>query len=96
MFARRFIAVLVPACFFIACTPHLLAQSPATQATTKILEKSGKPNQQEPTSADGKMQEAFVIQESATNVTFENDGTETRQSEARIQILSEVAFNAGE
>jgi hypothetical protein len=42
------------------------------------------------------MQEAFVIQESATNVTFENDGTETRQSEARIQILSEVAFNAGE
>jgi tetratricopeptide (TPR) repeat protein len=89
MFPRRFIASFVPACFFIACTPHLSAQSPAPQATTKIVEKSGKPNH-ETAPGDDKMQEAFVIQESATNITFENDGTETRQSEARIQILSEA------
>lgn len=90
MLSRRFIAVFVPACFFIACTPHLLAQSPAPQATTEIVEKSGKPNQQETAPADDTIQEAFVIQESATNVTFEDDGTEARQSEARIQILSEA------
>jgi tetratricopeptide (TPR) repeat protein len=91
MFPRlRFIAVFVPACFFVSHTHLLLAQSAVPQATTKSVDKDGKPSPQEAAPTDNKTQEAFIIQELASNFSLEDDGTETRQSEARIQILSEA------
>ena len=84
-----FIAVFAPACFFIPCTQLLRAQSPEPQSTTKIVDKADKKTQ-DAQSTDNKTQEAFIVQEIATNISLENDGTETQQTEARIQILSEA------
>ena len=91
MFPRlRFIAVFVPACLSVSYNQPLLAQSVAPQATTKIFDTRGKLSPQEAAAADNKAQEAFIIQESASNINLDDDGTETRQTEARIQVLSEA------
>lgn len=44
----------------------------------------------ETTSDASKPEEAFIIQRSATELEFQNDGTETRSQEVRIQVLSEA------
>jgi len=67
----------------------LLAQSSGSQEKTNSPENSHPLNVQtapEPS----KLQEAFIIQKLATDISFEDDGTETHQTEARIQILSEA------
>jgi tetratricopeptide (TPR) repeat protein/transglutaminase-like putative cysteine protease len=70
--------------------PYLLAQSPDTPDKNSSVHKSSTQSLQEAAPESTKTQEAFIIQKYASDITLDDDGTETHQTEARIQILSEA------
>jgi tetratricopeptide (TPR) repeat protein len=84
-------AVISAICFTLCvCNSSLLAQSSGSQDKTISPHNSRPPNLPQAAAAPPKLQEAFIIQKLVTEISFENDGTETHQTEARIQILSEA------
>ena len=58
---------------------RVAAQAPSKPADTKLA--GGKPDYSS---------EAFIIEQDSTRIIFENDGTGTRQSTARIRIQSDA------
>jgi tetratricopeptide (TPR) repeat protein len=86
----RFIALFVVLGFSVLQTQVLFSQSAAPQFTTAGVEKTGKPASQEAVHADNKIQEAAIIEELDSTIDLEDDGTQTRQTEARIKVLSEA------
>ncbi len=67
---------LWPCAFVAGLSPLLFAQSPPKPANTK------------PDYA----QEAFVVEQSTNKVTFENDGTSSRETTARVRIQSDAGL----
>ena len=80
-------AIVFTLCFY---SRYLLAQSPDTPDKSSSVHNSSTQSLQEAAPGSTKTQEAFIIQKFATDITLEEDGTESRQTEARIQILSEA------
>lgn len=80
-------AVISAICFALGvCNSSLLAQTSESPSTT-----SSAPKHLPQTAPEApKLQEAFIIQKLASDISLEDDGTETGQTEARIQILSEA------
>src|SRR5690348_12388401 len=85
------LAVTSAICFTLCFhNPHLLAQSAETPDKTTSGHNGPPPDLQKTAPKATQVEEAFIIQKLAADISLEDDGTETQQTEAHIQILSEA------
>ena len=76
--------------FLRSANPASLFAIGRTSIHNRSCQKSGKPAPQEAVHAENKIQEAAIIEELDSTIDLEDDGTQTRQTEARIKVLSEA------
>ena len=94
MFSRHF---WLSSCFLAVTVSGLVsflssqASTAQSAASSTPVPSDGKPQPApEAIAAPHTIQEAYVIQQFSTEINFENDGTETHKTQAKIQVLSEA------